>query len=39
MHPKNIISEIHRTATGPATSLFLSNFYLDEELVSHGHQG
>jgi hypothetical protein len=33
MHPKNIINEIHRTATGPATSLFLGNFYLDEEVV------
>jgi hypothetical protein len=32
MHLKNIISEIHRTATGPATSLFLGNFYLDEEV-------
>jgi hypothetical protein len=33
MHLKNINSEIHRTATGPATSLFLGNFYLDEEVA------
>jgi hypothetical protein len=29
MHPKNIINEIHRTAT----SLFISKFYLDEEVA------
>jgi hypothetical protein len=33
MHPKNIINEIHQVAAGPAKSLFLSNFYLDEEVV------
>jgi hypothetical protein len=33
MHPKNTISEIHQTATRPATSLFLGNFYLDEEVA------
>jgi hypothetical protein len=35
MHPKNIINEIHQTVTGPATSssLFIGNFYLDEEVV------
>jgi hypothetical protein len=33
MHPKNIISEIQQTATGPATSLFIGNFYLDEEVA------
>jgi hypothetical protein len=32
MHIKNSISEIHRTATGPATSLFLGKFYSDEEV-------
>jgi hypothetical protein len=32
--PKNIINEIHRTTTtGPATSLFIGNFYLDEEIA------
>jgi hypothetical protein len=30
---KNRISEIHQTATGPATSLFIGNFYLDEEVA------
>jgi hypothetical protein len=33
MHIKNIISEIHQTTAGPATSLFLGNFYLDEEVA------
>jgi hypothetical protein len=33
MYPKNIINEIHQTVTGPATCLFISNFYLDEEIV------
>jgi hypothetical protein len=33
MDPKNIINEIRRRATGPTTSLFLGNFYLDEEVV------
>jgi hypothetical protein len=33
MHLKNTINEIHRTATGPATNLFLGNFYLDEKVA------
>jgi hypothetical protein len=33
MHPKNIINEIHQMATGPATTLFIGNFYLDEEIA------
>jgi hypothetical protein len=33
MHIKNTISEIHRMATRPATSLLLGNFYLDEEVA------
>jgi hypothetical protein len=33
MYPKNIINEIHRTAAGPATSLFIVKFYLDEEVT------
>jgi hypothetical protein len=33
MYFKNTISEIHRMATGPATNLFLGNFYLDEEVA------
>jgi hypothetical protein len=33
MHPKNIISEIHQTTTGPATSLFVNNIYLDEDVA------
>jgi hypothetical protein len=27
MYSKNIINEIHRIATGPTTSLFISKFY------------
>jgi hypothetical protein len=34
MYSKNTINEIHQTTTGLATSLFIGNFYLDEE-VSH----
>jgi hypothetical protein len=30
---KNIINEIHQTAEAPTTSLFISNFYLDEEVA------
>jgi hypothetical protein len=33
MHLKNIINEIHQTATGPATSLFIGKFYLDEKVA------
>jgi hypothetical protein len=34
MHSKNTINEILQMATKPATSLFISKFYLDEEVMN-----
>jgi hypothetical protein len=33
MHPKKIINKIHQMAAGPATSLLVDRFYLDEEVA------